>query len=170
MFSVDGMQWNIPCDITRTAEIKLSDISGMLLDKSFFADPLGTYMSYDVLLAVPIGWEDTYIALYEKLTDPVDGHSFTFPYNSDTLTITARVDGGIKDAYKRGPGNTVKWVGIQFTVVANAPTKQRTLQESISAGQTPYPDIEEVAVGETYEYTEDGWEQTGLRNVDEEPY
>jgi hypothetical protein len=38
MFVLDGMSWDIPCDIERIAEMKASEISGMLLDKSYFND------------------------------------------------------------------------------------------------------------------------------------
>ena len=46
MFSVDGVQWDVPCRIVRTAEIAASEISGMLLDRTYFNDVLGTWMRY----------------------------------------------------------------------------------------------------------------------------
>ena len=41
MFTIDGVQYNVECSIERTAEIKLSDISGMLMDGHIFNDVLG---------------------------------------------------------------------------------------------------------------------------------
>ena len=34
-FSVDGMEWNFPVDIERVAEVTASEISGMLLNKTY---------------------------------------------------------------------------------------------------------------------------------------
>ena len=37
-FSIDGLEWQYPCQITREAKLTASDISGMMLDKSYFND------------------------------------------------------------------------------------------------------------------------------------
>ena len=156
MFTVDGMQWAIPCDITRKAEVTPSDISGMLLDGSYFNDVLGTYMQYDVSVVPNPRDMGAYYSLFELLSDPVDGHVFVLPYNGDTIEITARVE-EISDIYVRLPGGGVYWKGAKFTITSNAPTKQLTLSESITRGLTPIPDVQEPAIGDTYTYTENGW-------------
>ena len=38
IWSIDGLEWNVPCQIERTSEMTPSEISGMLLDKSYFND------------------------------------------------------------------------------------------------------------------------------------
>ena len=38
MFTVDGVQWSIPCDISRSMRIQDSDISGQLLNGQYFHD------------------------------------------------------------------------------------------------------------------------------------
>ena len=105
MFSVDGIQWTLPCDIERTAEMEASEISGMLLNKQYFNDVIGTYLRYTVRIVVPFGGEAEYSQLYEILTDPVDAHSFVLPYNRDNISITGRVE-RISDIYKRLPNGT----------------------------------------------------------------
>ena len=72
MFTVDGMQWTFPCDIERVSEITASCISGMLLDKSYFNDVIGTFLTYSITLVVPFGEEATYATLYEIITEPVE--------------------------------------------------------------------------------------------------
>ena len=52
-FTVDGVEWNIPCTIERTAEITASEISGLLLNRNYFNDVLGTYMRYTISIAIP---------------------------------------------------------------------------------------------------------------------
>lgn len=146
-FSIDGTGWPWPCDITRNADIKLSDISGLMLDRTIFNDIHGTYMSYDVVLATPIGEETIYNAFYEMLSDPIDGHSFKFPYNGGLVEITALVS-DLKDTFVKMTDGT-HWKGCSFTITANHPTKYESLGEVISRGRTPipaqttYPDADE---------------------------
>lgn len=122
MFTVDGVTWTIPCDIKRTAKIQASDISGLLMNKTYYNDVIGTYMQYEVsLIPNPSSLSD-YYALYEILTQAVGGHTFVFPYNASTVTITGRVD-EISDIYVRLPNGARMWKGISFVVTANTPSK-----------------------------------------------
>lgn len=156
MFSIDGVQWPYPCDITRVAELTASDISGMMLDKSYFNDVLGTYMQYTVKLAVPVTARDTYTTIYEMLTDPVDAHTFILPYNQGNLTIVARVD-SVSDVYVRLADGGIYWKGIQFTITANHPSKEYSLNQVLARGRSPLPELAEVSTGAIYEYTSTGW-------------
>ena len=97
MISIDGAEWDVPCDLERTADITPSEISGMMLDKTYFNDVLGTFLTYDVTIAVPPTMEEEYFQIYEALTDPVESHQFVMPYNGDTVELTARVE-SVRDA------------------------------------------------------------------------
>jgi len=156
MFTVDGITWDIPCSIEREAAITASDISGLMLDRSYFNDVLGTYMSYTVRIAVPLDMRDEYIQIYEALTNPVDGHLFVLPYNNSTIEITARVS-NVSDVYVRLAGGQVYWKGIEFTCVANYPTKAMTLGEMLVTGRALPPDISDPEIGDSYIYTNSGW-------------
>lgn len=170
MFSVDGVAWNIPCDIERTAEISASEISGLMLDKSYFNDVLGTYMKYTVTLAVPVNMLDQYAEIYEVISKPVDGHIFVLPYNDSTVMLQARVE-SISDVYVRLPGGGVHWKGIRFSIIANYPTKTMSLGDVITAGRAPLPNISAPQIGDTYTYTADGWEPaTSYEDVDDKAY
>lgn len=137
MIVIDGLTWDVPCEIHRTAELQSSEISGLMLDLSYFNDVLGTFMAYDVGIAVPWNMLDDYSAIYELLTDPLDGHTFILPYNQDYITITGRV-ANVKDTlYKTADGNY--WEGCTFTVIANHPSKYMSLDEVITRGRTPVP-------------------------------
>lgn len=169
MFTVDGMQWDFPCDIDRTAEMTASEISGMLLNKQYFNDVIGTFLRYSITLVVPFGSRDAYTQLYEILTQPVDAHSFTLPYNGGQITITGRVT-QISDVYKRLPGGAVHWRGIKFEVVANAPTKTHTLGEAIQRGLAPMPEIGGAITGVLYRFNGSDWEQVDYQNGDVKTY
>lgn len=157
MFTVDGMEIDLPCTIERQAELTTSEVSGMLLDKNYMNDVLGTFMQYAVKIAVPIGQEGLYSALYEILSDPVDAHEWIFPYNQDTITITARVD-VISDKYYREENGVNIWRGTSFTVTANHPSKEYSLGEAIARGITPAPPVTNPEIGDTYLYSSRGWE------------
>ena len=136
-FSVDGIGWPWPCHIGRNAEIKLTDISGVMLDGSIFNDVFGTYMSYDVTLAAPVGQETVYNAFYELLSSPVEGHTFVFPYNGGNVEITGFA-AGLQDTYvPMTDGNY--WKGLTFTITSNYPTKYESLGEVLSRGRIPAP-------------------------------
>jgi hypothetical protein len=166
MITIDGYEWPVPCAIERTAEITPSEISGMLLNKEYFNDVLGTWLQYDVTLAIPHTMRDDYDALYESLTAPVDAHAFVMPYNNSTVEITARVE-SVKDVYVLVKKNEPYWRGVQFTVIANHPTKTVEYVEAVSRGMSPLPQTVNVPVGSVYEYTGDGWEISSYVDVDE---
>lgn len=155
-WSIDGIEWEIPCTVERTAEMTASEISGLLLDRTYFNDVIGTYMRYDLKIAVPFGYESEYNALYEIITQPVDGHSFVLPYGGGTVNVTGRVQ-DIKDVYVRLQDG-IHWKGISFSVIANHPTKEYTLSQVLTIGATPLPDSSDVNVGDVYEYTANGWD------------
>ena len=121
MFSIDNIQWNLPCDIERKSEIESSSISGKLTTGEYFNDVIGTFIKYDVKLVANPQRKSDYYALYEAITNPVRQHTFVFPYNGQTKQFVGRVE-SIRDIYKK-TGNEFHWTGISFTVVSNEPIK-----------------------------------------------
>lgn len=168
-FSIDGVTWDIPCTIQRASEVTPSNISGMLLNKQYFNDVLGTWMKYNVTIAVPRGHEDDYSEIYEILSAPKDAHQFVLPYNQATITVTARVQ-TVSDQYVRLPGGDQTWRKTSFDIIANHPSKTMTLGEVTSVGLTPIPDVPAPIVGDLFEYTVGGWVQRFYENADEIQY
>lgn len=170
MFSIDGTEWDMPCKITREASLTASEISGMMLDKSYFNDVIGMFLTYTVTIVVPLGKENFYSQLYEVLTDPVDGHTFVFPYNQDTVQITGRIE-VVSDEYYKEYGGRKIWRKTSFTVTANHPTKTYTLGEAVARGLTPLPSVVDVEDGAVYEYhANTGWQEIELKDADEVAY
>lgn len=167
MFSIDGVLWDLPCDITRTAEMKASELSGIMLDKTYFNDVLGTYMRYDVKIVVPIGSEMRYNQLYEMLSEPVSGHEFYLPYANGMITVNGHVE-KVKDLYAQLPGGDLHWRGISFSIISNHPSKTMSLGEVVSIGLESLPNTSSVDVGSAYIYTINGWEQ--MVNADDVYY
>lgn len=166
MLVIDGLEWPVPCDITRVSELTASEISGLMLDKTYFNDVLGQYLRYEVSLAVPFNRRELYAQIYERLTAPEDGHAFVLPYNGGTVAITGRVT-SVRDNYVRLFDGSVAWQGTSFTVIANHPTRTVTLGEAIARGRTACPEITAPAVGDTYTYTAQGWAPAGYEVAEE---
>lgn len=158
MITIDGNQWPVPCDIERVAEVTPSEISGMMLDKTYFNDVLGTFMRYDVTLAVPPEMADEYESLYDTLTAPVDGHSFIMPHGTGTLEVTARVE-AVNDVLVYTVSHRQYWKGIKFTVISNHPSRTMSLGEVLEVGRNPLPEAIQFPIGTLYEVTTEGWQE-----------
>lgn len=158
MFTIDGVEYRVKCTATRGAEVRESDISGLLLNGQIFRDILGTYYTYDIQLEMALKNKGRYAALIEQLTEPVDGHQFVLPYNNSTFELTGKAS-DIEDVWKQLPSGYTYWDGLKFTIEPNAPTKQQTLSEAITRGLTPLPDVYDAEIGDTYTFTANGWEK-----------
>lgn len=169
IWSIDGVEWDYPCDIERVAEVTASEISGMLLDKSYFNDVLGTYLKYTVKLAVPVTAMSDYVDIYEALTNPVDGHTFVLPYNQTNVTITGRVT-EMTDVYVLMANGTPHWKGITFTVIANHPTKTMSLSEVLTVGMSPIPSKVSFPDGTVAIMKNGKWVYTELEDADNTYY
>lgn len=156
MFEVDGLTWRWPCDIAREAEVRPSGISGLMLDKRYFNDVLGTYMAYTVTVAVPTGAGEDYDRLYEALTAPVDGHRFRLPYNRGEIEVTGRVE-RVRDAWVRLPGGGIHWKGVSFEIVANHPSREMSLGETLALGRAAVPMIANPDAGDCYRFDGGVW-------------
>ena len=165
-WSVDGITWDYPCTIQRVAEVTPSEISGMMLDKTYFNDVIGTYLRYTVAIAVPKDREEDYTLIYEMLTNPQNYHSFVLPYNETEISINARVQ-VVSDQWVRLPGNKQTWRKTTFEIISNTPTKVSNETGSTEMyGTTPYPDDPQAQVGDIYEYTQAGWIMRNYENGD----
>jgi len=106
---------------------------------------------------MPLKNKGRYANLIEQLTEPVDGHLFVLPYNNDTIQLTGKVVDP-EDVYKQLESGYTYWDGLQFSIAPNGPSKKLTLGEAIQRGLTPLPDVQAPNIGDTYTFTEDGWE------------
>lgn len=175
-FTIDGHEWDYPCSIDRTAEVTASEVSGLMLDKSYLNDVIGTYMRYEVTIAFPIVVGRTadntradYYTVWRALTDPVDSHEFQMPQDDGDITVTARVE-SVRDTYVRLPQGRERWQGISFSVVSVAPSWTYTLDEMIARGLTPLPDVGSASEGDMYTLIDGEWVYTEFTNADNVSY
>ena len=159
MFSIDGMTWPYPVDVTRNADIRASEVSGEMLDGSYYNDVKGTYFNYTVKVAVPLNQRDLATQYYEALVDPVEGHSFVLPYNQSTVIVSGRVE-GVSDVYVRLANGQQYWRGLQFNVIANHPTYSYSAAQLLARGRSIMPEPASPAEGDTWVWTNGAWALT----------
>lgn len=169
-FTVDGVKYtDIVCNITRESEVKPSDISGMLLNRRYFNDVLGTYLRYTVEVIVPFGAEKKYAQLYETLSDPVGEHLFILPYNQVTVQFYGRIE-TISDKYFRKVNNKETWRETSFVVIANNPTKYKDLSDVVSQGILPLPPVSPLDNTKIYQVVNGEWEVSSLEDGNDNYY
>lgn len=158
MLTIDGVEYDVKCRIVRTAELTASDISGLMLDRTYLNDVLGTYMVYEVEFTYPLYNQGLYGVLFDVLSTPVPYHSFVLPYNQDTIELTARVESVSDELVVMESGRRF-WKDATFTIIANAPSKTMSLSDVIEHGMTPYPPDNTPQPGDTYAWSDvNGWE------------
>lgn len=169
--TIDNYTWDVPCEIDRVSKMTASEISGLMLNKAYFNDVIGTYLEYQVTIGFkPMRGkgqdeESDYYDVYELLTDPKSAHAFVFPYNGETVSITARVE-AVEDVLMRLPGDVEYWQGITFKAISIYPSKTYTQSDASAAGMPALPDIESPSEGSTYTYTNGEWEVTDYDDAD----
>lgn len=124
-FTVDGNTYDLVYGVSRQINKRSTDLSGYMMDGSYNSDVIGTYVQYDVTMAVPSGNEAEYAALFLVLEDK-NNHEFVMPFGQGTKTFSGRVT-GLSDTFVKAQGNTQIWRAIKFTVTSNEAEDGSTL-------------------------------------------
>lgn len=159
MFSIDGVEWKVKCEIKRKIELKDSDLSGMMMNGVMFHDVLGTYIGYGVALSMPLKNRGRYQQLIDQLSEPVGGHDIIMPHNTETVTLNGKIS-GLNDVYVTLESGYTYWDGLEFSIEPNTPTYQLSEGEAIARGLPALPPVNAPDIGDTYQYTASGWEET----------
>lgn len=153
---IDGVSYDVKCTVRRHADMRDTDISGEMLDGSYFHDVEGTYYDYEIAFKYPLYDRNKYAAIYEALTEPVDGHAFVLPYNNDTVQITAKVE-PVEDELVEMESGYKYWRSLRFALTANHPSKEYTLSQVLIRGRAPLPDLATPAQGASYTWDGTKW-------------
>ena len=157
--SIDGVIYDVDCDLVRTADLPSSDISGTLMNGTRFEDKYGLYPSFELRFKRPLYNKAKYAAIYDKLTDPVSAHTFILPYSNSTITLVASVE-PITDEKLELENREIYWKNTRFAIVSIYPTKKPTLDGVITYGLPPMPSAVSPEIGDTYTWDGTEWEET----------
>lgn len=166
LLTIDGAQYDVKCKLRRVSEVRESDISGQMADKSYFSDVFGTYLQYQLVFTYPLHDQGKYASIYEALTAPVGDHSFILPYNGQSVTINGKVDTATDD-YMDPDGGRTYWRDLTVTIEANNPTKTMSLGQVISLGRPAMPEAMDASEGDTYVWHNGSWVFTEYPDADD---
>lgn len=158
MIILDGIPWDVTPKIKRISTVKSSDLSGDMMDGSYFNDVLGQYLSFECEIGVPWYYNGgQYAAFYEALTAPVDGHTLIMPYNEGMTQFTVRVE-VVEDEFVRRPGDRNYWRNTTVKFISNGPIRCEELGDILTRGRTPLPDLSDGVDGDYWHYeSASGW-------------
>lgn len=122
MINIDGTEYNVSVTrLRRTGEF-LDASASRVTSGSLKRKLIGVYFNYEAEMGTGVDPEE-YAALYEKLTEPVEFHTVTFPYNNTELTFMAYVSAVDDELIRRTRNGKNYWGGLTFKFIAKDPQK-----------------------------------------------
>ena len=97
------------------------DNSGRLMSGVMERSIIGSYYNYTLGIEPTIQTE--YDLLYELITSPMEYHTLTVPYNSESLTFKAYVS-NVTDSLKAVHNNKNYWGGMKVSFIAMSPQRR----------------------------------------------
>lgn len=125
MFKVDGVAYPVvvePGGLKRKAAVLDGENAGRAKSGKMIRDVIGTYYNYTLNLDTRGLDVDTYDALYEVLSAPVDYHTIEMPYGQGFITFQAYVANVEDTLLDKSTGKTF-WGGMSVTFTALAPKR-----------------------------------------------
>lgn len=122
MIEIDGMAYNVSVTrLTRTGEF-LDSSASRVTSGTLKRKLIGVYYNYEISVGTGVD-ADEYAAFYDKITEPVEFHTVTFPYNNDTLTFVAYVTSTSDELIRRTKSGKNYWGGLSVKFIAKDPQK-----------------------------------------------
>lgn len=109
--------------IGRNVQVLDGSNAGRSLGGDMIRDVIGAYCNYTIQFDARIGKEESYYELFEILTDPVDFHTVSFPYNDKTLTQEMYCTASPDSLTKFSDVGRNFFSGLSITFVAKNPYK-----------------------------------------------
>lgn len=120
-FIMDGVVYNVHVEsLTRKFSVNDTDKSGRTLDGSMYRDIVGTFYNYELQVSRKGNDTEALDALWEAISQPVNSHVCTFPYNQTTLTQRMYVTSGEQSLKLLDPQKTY-WNGLKISYIAMTP-------------------------------------------------
>lgn len=120
-FVMDGVEYNVVVkELTRKFSVLDTSKTGRTQDGSMYRDPIGTFYNYTIVIDGKTSDRNSYDALWEALSQPVESHICTFPYNQRTMTQRMYVTSG-EQKINLLMDNGANWGQISINFIAMEP-------------------------------------------------
>lgn len=123
---IDGINYKVGVvfpEIGRSFELKEGSNTGTSITGRNIRDVLGTNYTYSMKITALPGFHDDYDRLYEVISEPVDSHMVTLPYNQTTITFEAEIKSG-SDKYYGVENGTRIWSDLDIEFAPIAPQRR----------------------------------------------
>lgn len=120
MIIIDGVTWNVPVvNLRRTGDF-LDRYATRTVDGDLKRALIGVYFNYEITFGRLS--RATHSALWEKLTEPVEFHTVTVPYNDTVYTFTAYF-ASVGDELLRQTPTANYWGNLTVHFTAKSPAR-----------------------------------------------
>ena len=125
MIIIDNQVFNVGViSLKRKADFLDSEATKRLENGDMYRDLIGVYFNYDLKFepSTPQNHSE-YELLWEKLTEPVEFHTVTVPYNNTTFSFVAYFS-GISDELMLQQRENNFWKGLSVNFKAKSPARR----------------------------------------------
>ena len=120
--TIDGTYFDVPLiNIKRTGDF-LDKYANRTEDGVLHRELIGTYFNYTMNFGI-IEDTETYVALWDKLSEPVEFHEFTLPDANRTYAFTGYVS-SLSDEMRKIYGNSVQYENLTCEFIARQPARR----------------------------------------------
>lgn len=125
-FTVDGKEYNVfVTELTRSARVEESNLSGDVKSGEHFRDIIGTYYDYSMSIGTDSLSPEDYDSLYEILSAPVESHTVRLPYGRTILEFEAYIE-ELEDNMKSDRKTDRNWTDLSIMFYAKKPQRRPT--------------------------------------------
>ncbi len=125
MITIDNQAFNVGIiSLKRKADFLDSEATQRLEDGDMYRDLIGVFFNYDLKFEPCTAQNHSeYVRLWEKLTEPVEFHTVTVPYNNTTFSFVAYFS-SVADELMLQHNDKNFWKGLTVNFKAKSPAKR----------------------------------------------
>ena len=122
IIKIDGIQYDVPVVDVKNQGSFLDKYAERTSDGNLHHEVIGFYSNYEIVFASGYLYQDSYRALWKKITEPEEFHMITLWDEDGEFTF----EGYFAEPYrelKRIKNGVTYWKGMSVSVVSRKPTK-----------------------------------------------
>lgn len=121
MITIDGTAYNVPVTKMKRSADVLDKYAERTIDGVLHREVIGVYFNYQVEFGSPATMAD-YVALWEKLTEPVEFHTVIIPDEDGNLTFSAYIS-SVNDEIVKARGANRYLKNLRANFIARSPER-----------------------------------------------
>ena len=124
MLIIDGTTYNVPIKALKRKAEFLDDYAKRTENGDLQRKLIGVYYNYELQLGWSLNNPD-YNALWDKITEPVEFHQVTIPYQNYSFTAyVSNISDNLKRVTNQKGTNLLLWEGLTVNFIAKSPARR----------------------------------------------